>query len=83
MPVYNDRYIKSKLRTYGDKVYPNVHDLNMTEGDIECEYFTVMSIDSLLVYENKYYAQEYLDNCAYKIIYKIMTDYLDENIFEG
>ena len=42
-----------------------------------------MSIDSLLVYENKYYAQEYLDNCAYKIIYKIMTDYLDENIFEG
>ena len=52
------------------------------EDDIECESFTVISIDSLLVYENKYYLQVYLDNCAYKIVNKQMTDYLDENLFE-
>ena len=23
LPVYNDRYIKTKIRTYGDKVYTN------------------------------------------------------------
>ena len=54
----------------------------MPEDDIECESFTVISIDSLLVYENKYYLQVYLDNCTYKIASKQMTDFLDENFFE-
>ena len=34
------------------------------EDDIECESFTVISIDSLLIYENKSYLQAYLGNCA-------------------
>ena len=38
----------------------------MPEDDIECECFTVIYIDSLLVHENKYYLQAYLDNCAYE-----------------
>ena len=40
----------------------------MRENDIECGTFTVISIDSLLVHENKYYLQVYLGNCVYKII---------------
>ena len=55
----------------------------MLEDDIEYESFTVISIDSLLVYESKYYLQVYLGNCAYKILNKQMTDYLDENLLEG
>ena len=54
----------------------------MPEDDIECEYFLIISVDFLLVYENKYYLEVYLDNCAYKIANKQMTDYLDENLFE-
>ena len=57
LPVYDDRYIKTKIRTYGDKVYTNFRGLNVPEDDIECESFTVISIDSLLLYENKYYLQ--------------------------
>ena len=52
---------------YGDKVYTNVRGSNVPEDDIECESFTVISIDSLLVYENKYYLQVYFDNLAYKL----------------
>ena len=44
-------------------------------------FFTDISIDSLLVYENTYYLQVYIDNCAYKIVNKQMRDYLDENVF--
>ena len=83
LPVYDDRYIETKLRTFGDKVYTNFHGLNVPEDDIECESFTIISIDSLLVYDSKYYLQVYLDNCAYKIVNKQMTDYLDENFFEN
>ena len=81
-PTYDDRYIKTTIRTYGDRVYTNFCGLNMLEDDIECECFTVISIDSLLVYENKYHLQVYLHNCPYKIVNKQMTDYLDENDFE-
>ena len=34
----------------------------MPEDDVECKSFTVISIDSLLDYENKYYLQVYLEN---------------------
>ena len=47
----------------------------------ECESFTIISIDSLLFYENKYYLQVYLDNCAYTIVSTEMIDYLDDNLF--
>ena len=53
----------------------------MPEDDIECETFTFISIDSLLVYNEKCYLQAFLDNCAYKILNKQMTDYLDELFF--
>ena len=51
----------------------------MPEDDIECGSFTVIFIDSLLVYENKYHLQVYLNNRPYKIANKDMTDYLDKN----
>ena len=54
----------------------------MQDDDIECKAFTVISIDSLLVYENKYYLQLYLDNCAYNTGNKQMTDYLDDKLFD-
>ena len=44
----------------------------MPEDDKECKSFTVIFIDSLLVYENKYYLKAYLVNCTYKIVNKQM-----------
>ena len=60
LPVYDDRYIKSIIRTFGGKVFTNFRGLNVPEDDIECESFTAISIDSLLVYK-KYYLQVNLD----------------------
>ena len=55
LPVYDDRYIKTKIRVCGDEVYTNFSGLNVLEGDTESEFFTVISIDSLLIYGSKYY----------------------------
>ena len=82
LSVYDDRYIKTKIRKYNDKIYTNLGGLNVPEDDIYCESFTAISIDSLLVYDNRYYLQEYLDNFAYKIANKQMTYYLDENFLK-
>ena len=64
LPVYDGGYIETKVRTYGDKVYSNFCGLNVPEDDIECESFTIIYIDSLLVHEHKYYLMVYLENCA-------------------
>ena len=65
--VYDDRYIKIKIRTYSDKYFTNFCGLNVPEDDTECKFFTVISIDSFIVYENKYYLQIYLDHCVIKL----------------
>ena len=83
LPFYDDRYIKTKIRTYEDKAYTNFCGLDVLKDDAERESFTTISIDSLLVYENKCYLQVYLENCAYKTVNKQMIDYLDENLFES
>ena len=49
LPVYDNRYIETKIITYGNKVCTNFHGLNVPQDDIECESFTVTSINSLLV----------------------------------
>ena len=82
LPAYDDTYIKPKIRKCGDKVHTNYCGLNLPEDDLGCESFTGITIDSLLVYEIKYYLQVYLHNRAYKIANKKMTDYHDESLFE-
>ena len=52
LPVYDDRYIKTEIRPYADEV-PYFRGLNVPEDGMECEFITVISIDSLLVCENK------------------------------
>ena len=82
LPVCDDRYIKTKTRTYGHNIYTNFRGLDVPDDGAECKSFKIISFNSLLVYENKYYLQVYLDNCAYIIIYTQMLDYLDGNFFE-
>ena len=43
------------ISIYGNKVYTNFRNLNEPGDCVECESFTVISIDSLILYENKYY----------------------------
>ena len=36
---------KTKIKTCYDKVYTDFCGLNLPEDDLECEYFTLISID--------------------------------------
>ena len=84
LPIYDDRYIKNKIRTYVDNVYTNflvqmsqrmIQNVNLLQS--------FLYIITLLVYYYNYYLQVHLQNCAEKIIDKQMTDYLDKNFFQN
>ena len=79
LPVYDHRYIKTKIIKFGDQIYTNFCGWNVHEDDTECISFNALSVHPLLVYNNKYYLQVY---CSYKIVNKQMTHYADENSFE-
>ena len=55
-----DRYIKTKIGACGEKVYTKFRGLNVIEDDINCESFTAISIDSLLIYEKKNITCKYI-----------------------
>lgn len=79
LTIYENRYIKTKIRTNCKKVYSNFSGLNVPQDGVKFEYFTVISTDSLLVYESKYFLQVYSEIMLLKL-WKL--DYLGDNPFE-
>ena len=71
--MHNDKYIKTKIKIYNDKVYANFQNNKIPKDN---DYFTCLSVillDSIFVNSNKkYYPQIFLKECKY-VIKKINT----------
>ena len=70
---------KGKIITWGDEVYANFCNLNVSDG-VECESFTTISIDSCLqkqILPASIFRQLCLQNCRDKE----MIEYLNDNLF--
>ena len=65
-PVYNDKYIKTKIKIYNDKVYTNFQHNKMPKDNEYCACLSVILLDSIFVNSNKeYYWQIFLEKCKY------------------
>ena len=51
LPVYDGKYVKTKIRTYDDNVHANFCGLKVPDDGVECESYTIISIGSLFAYE--------------------------------
>ena len=57
-PVYNDRYIKSKIKIYNNKVYTHFQHNKIPKDNEFCVCLSVIILDFILVNSNKeYYPQ--------------------------
>ena len=66
--VYNDKYIKTKIKIYNDKVYTNFQHNKIPEDNKYCACLSVILLDSIFVNSNKeYYPQIFLEECKYAI----------------
>ena len=50
LPFHDVRYVKPKVRAYGDKVYTNFRVLSVLENGVEFESFTNSFIELLLAF---------------------------------
>ena len=79
-PVYNDKYIKTKIKIYNDKIYTNFQHNKIPKDNEYCACLSAILLDSIFVNSNKkYYLQIFLEKCKYaikdrKIIYTINED---------
>ena len=54
-PVYNDRYLKTKIKHYEVKVNTNFHNDEMPKESSQCR--SMVLIDSVFKMDNNYYPQ--------------------------
>ena len=67
-PVYNDKYIKTKIKIYNNRVYTNFQHNKIPKDNEYCACLSVILLDSIFVNSNKeYYPQIFLEECKYAI----------------
>ena len=68
-PVYGDvdKYIKTKLKTYGDKVNTNFQGQKVPKENASYKCISLVMLDSVIRVNKKYYPQTLLEECIYAI----------------
>ena len=66
-PVYgdNDKYIKTKIKTYPGSVITNFHNKKMHKEKAPCKCLSIIMIDSVIKANKKYYPQTLLEECKF------------------
>ena len=66
-PIYGDdeKYITTKIKTYGDSVIANFHDKKIPKKKSLCKCLSIIMLDSVIEAKKKYYPQTLLEECKY------------------
>ena len=72
-PVYNSKYINTKIKLYNNDIITNFHDTDnknnkLPEKNKVYKCISLISLDSIIKISKKYYPQTLLQECAYKLI---------------
>ena len=81
-PVYgdNDKYIKIKIKLYGDKINTNFQDKKIPKenASYKCQSLTVL--DSVIRANEKYYPQTLLGECKHEIKKNKMENLINDDL---
>ena len=81
-PVYgnDDKYIKTKIKTYKDSITTNFHNKKVPKEEIPYKCLSIIMLDSVLYAYEEYHLQTFLGECKYAQE-KIKTkNYIDEEL---
>ena len=66
MPVYDEKYIKAKVREFNGVIKTNILGDEIPKESMHYTCIACITIDSLMIIEKKNYPQVYLEECKYK-----------------
>ena len=68
-PVYgdddDDKYIKTKIKTYADNMIANFQNKKIQKEKVPCRFLSIIMLDSVIKANKKYYPQTLLEECKY------------------
>ena len=81
-PVYgdNDKYIKTKIKLYGDKLNTNFQGKKLQKEDASYKCLSLIILNSVIRVNKKYYPQTLLEECKYEIKKKKIVNLIDEDL---
>ena len=72
-PVYKDKYINTKIRSYNNDIVTNFRNIDNKNNKLPEENklykcVSLISLNSIIKIDKKYYPQTLLQGCAYSVI---------------
>ena len=77
MLVYDEKYIKTKVKEFNDVVNTNFWIDKKPKKSVNYTWIACISLDSAMKIEKENYPQVYLEECKYKIKKKKITEFID------
>ena len=81
-PVYgdNDKYIKTKIKMYEDRVNTNFQDKKAPKENASYKCLSLIMSDSVIRVNKKYYPQTLLEECKYVIRKNKMENLINDDL---
>ena len=81
-PVYgdNDKYIKTKITSYGDKVNTNFQGKKVPKENASYKQLSLIMLDSVIRVNKKHHPQTLLEYCKYIIKKNKMENFINDDL---
>ena len=75
-PVYNEKYLKAKIKSYNGKISTNFHDNKIPEEGSQLICLSVILINSVFRTGKNYYPRVFLEECKFVVKEKMIPKYI-------
>ena len=81
-PVYGDgdKYIKTKIKMYGDRVNTNFKGKKVPKENASCKCLSLIMLDSVIRANKKFYPQTLFEECKYVIRKNKMENLINNDL---
>ena len=76
----NDKYIKKKVKLYGDKINTNFQGKKIPKENVSCKCLSLIVLDSVIRANKKYYPETLLEECKYEIKKNKMENLINDDL---
>ena len=76
----DDKYIKTKIKKYGDSVITNFYNKKIPKEKAPCKCLSIIILDSVIKAKKKYYPQKLLEECKYEQERKKIENIIDHDL---
>ena len=79
-PVYNEKYLKTKIKSYKRNIKINLNNNKIPKEGSQCICLSVILIYFVFRTGKNYYPQMFLEECKYFVKEKKMPEYITDDI---